>query len=114
MELFVTKFVSVSVMLKPLPARETAVTALATSFTVTAKSPASGAPLTASPRLKTRDFVPPVVAPAVNAGRTPSTTTAEVFESEPVPPTVGSVKVALLFALSRIVPPLRASELDPV
>ena len=111
--LFCTKFVSVSVILRPLLATSTAVTALDALATVTAKSPASGVPLTASPKLKTSVFVPAVTAPPVNAGRTPSITSAELLEREPVPPTAGSVSVAALLALSRIVPLFKASALTP-
>ena len=111
--LFCTKLVSVSVILNPLLATDTAVTALDALFTVTAKSPASGVPLTASPKFKTRALVPAVTAPPVKAGRTPSITSAELLESEPVPPTVGNVRVAALVALSRIVPPFRVRALTP-
>ena len=111
--LFCTKSVRVSVILRPLLATDTALTVLDALFTVTAKSPASGVPLTASPKLRTRDFVPAVTVPPVKAGRTPSITSAELLESEPVPPTVGKVRVAALEALSRIVPPFKASALAP-
>ena len=111
--LFCTKSVSVSVILKPLLATATPVTSLDALFTLTEKSPASGVPLTASPKLKTSVFVPAVTVPPVKAGRTPSITSAELLESEPLPPTVGNVSVAAFVALSRIVPPLRASALTP-
>ena len=102
-----------SVILNPSPATDTAVTVFEALATVTAKSPASGVPLTASPKLKTKDFVPAVTVPPVKAARTPSITSPELLEREPVPPTVGNVSVAALFALSKIVPLFRPRALTP-
>ena len=97
-----------------VPSTATAVTGLFTLFVVTAKSPAAGLPVTASLTVKVTVLVPAVAARALNVGIAPSITKALLTDSEPATPAAASVSVAVLPALSSIVPLFNVSAFVPV
>ena len=106
------KFVNSSVTVVPLTA--TSVTGLFTLFDITLKSLASGAPVTASLVVKVTVLVPAVAARTLNVGIAPSMTKALLADSEPASPAATSVSVAVLPAVSSMVPLFSVSAFVPV